>query len=103
VLTGARVPWRRNPCGGECRWWHEGAAEGASMVDEGTHSVGTKLGVVLRGSERGQSGLLAGAQRWRARWRSGCEAGRGGRKGGAPWWGAPFIASRGGGTKAALR
>jgi hypothetical protein len=46
VLTGARVPRRRNPCGGECRWWHEGAAEGASMVDEGTHSVGTKLGVV---------------------------------------------------------
>jgi hypothetical protein len=54
------------------------------------------LGVGSRWSERCWSGLSVVAQRWRARWRSGGEAGGGGRKGGCS-----FYSYQRGGTKAA--
>jgi hypothetical protein len=49
------VPQRRNPSGGERRWWRGGAVEGADKVVKGAHGVGAELGAASRGLERGQS------------------------------------------------
>jgi hypothetical protein len=42
-------PRRRNPRGGERRWWRGRAVEGTGKVIEGAHGVGAELGAVLGG------------------------------------------------------
>jgi hypothetical protein len=55
-LTRAGVPQQCNPQSGERRWGLGGAVVGTGKVVEGAHVIGGELGVVSRGSERGQSG-----------------------------------------------
>jgi hypothetical protein len=77
------VPQRRKPTSRERRWWHRGAAEGASNGVEGAHSVGD--GGFGEGPERQSTVTSIAAQLW--------QSGSGGRKGVAPRGGGCSFSS----------